>query len=66
MEPPHDPTLGELDRQGMIHPDLAELYTRILGDDWRGCRLGVAIEAIIDRSSEAEDRHTTTSRPDAA
>jgi len=61
MDYPEDPTLGELERQGKIHPDLALLYGRILGGEWRNRRLSEAVEAVIqegrnpDRDSAGGD-----------
>ncbi len=58
MEYPEDPTLGELERDGNIDPDLALLYSRVLGGDWRNSRLSEAVEAVIRESRRADDRHT--------
>ena len=63
MNHPEDPTLGELEREGKIHPELALLYGRILGGDWRQCRLSRAIEAIVHEARS--DRHGESGKPGA-
>jgi len=58
MDFPEDPTLGELDSRGRLHPELALLFSRLLGGDWRARRLSEAGDAVVNRGRENLVRHT--------